>query len=83
MKFDASHQVNVKQSLTAAALSHAADVFHICEAIFHIEDISLVPKERISLKKAFATANAFFMVRVVIQNFLKKPVISTVFKADE
>ena len=24
-----------------------------------------------------------FMVRVVIQNFLKKPVISTVFKADE
>ena len=25
----------------------------------------------------------FLMVRVVIQNFLKKPVISTVFKADE
>ena len=25
----------------------------------------------------------FFLVRVVIQNFLKKPVISTVFKADE
>jgi hypothetical protein len=24
-----------------------------------------------------------FLVRVVIQNFLKKPVISTVFKADE
>ena len=55
-EFDASHQVNVKQSLTAAAISHAAGVFHI-------EDISLVPKERISLKKAFATANAFFLVR--------------------
>ena len=27
--------------------------------------------------------NRFFLVRVVIQNFLKKPVISTVFKADE
>jgi hypothetical protein len=53
VKFDASHQVNVKQSLTAAAISHAADVFHI-------ENISLVPTERISLKKAFATANAFF-----------------------
>ena len=26
---------------------------------------------------------AFNMVRVAIQNFLKKPVISTVFKADE
>lgn len=25
----------------------------------------------------------FWLVRVVIQNFLKKPVISTVFKADE
>lgn len=25
----------------------------------------------------------YYMVRVVIQNFLKKPVISTVFKADE
>lgn len=24
-----------------------------------------------------------YLVRVVIQNFLKKPVISTVFKADE
>ena len=60
MKFDASHQVNVKQSLTVAAISHAAGVFHICEAIFHIEDISLVPTERISLKKAFETANAFF-----------------------
>ena len=78
MKFDASHQVNVKQSLTAAAISHAADVFHICGAIFHIEDISLVPKERISLKKAFATANAFFMVRVVIQHFSKNTVISMV-----
>lgn len=67
MKFDASHQVNVKQSLTAAAISHAADVFHICEAIFHIEDISLVPKEQISLKKAFAilcknTAYSFYNV---------------------
>ena len=72
VKFDASHQVNVKQSLTAA------DVFHICEAIFHFEDISLVPKKRISLKKAFATANAFFMVRVAIQNFLKNIVISMV-----
>lgn len=68
MKFDASHQVNVKQSLTAAAISHAAGVFHICEAIFHIEDISLVPKERISLKKAFATANAFFMVHLTLSN---------------
>jgi hypothetical protein len=52
-EFDASHQVNVKQSLTAA------DVFHICKAIFHIEDISLVPKERISLKKA-RNKRAFF-----------------------
>jgi hypothetical protein len=59
VKFDASHQVNVKQSLTAAAISHAADVFHICKAIFHIEDISLVPKERISLKKA-RNKRAFF-----------------------
>jgi len=61
VKFGASHQVNVKQSLTAA------DVFHICKAIFHIEDISLVPKERISLKKAFAilcknTAYSFYNV---------------------
>jgi hypothetical protein len=32
VKFDALHQVNVKQSLTAAAISHAADVFHICGA---------------------------------------------------
>ena len=31
---------------------HAAGVFHICKAIFHIEDILLVPTERISLKKA-------------------------------
>ena len=52
MKFDASHQVNVKQSLTAAAISHAADVFHI-------KDISLVPTERISLKKA-RNKRAFF-----------------------
>ena len=37
--------------------------FTFAKQIFHIEDISLVPKERISLKKAFATANAFFMVR--------------------
>lgn len=29
------------------------------------------------------TQNDVSMVRVVIQNFLKKPVISTVFKADE
>jgi len=29
VKFDASHQVNVKQILTAAALSHATGVFHI------------------------------------------------------
>ena len=28
-------------------------------------------------------ASKQFLVRVVIQNFLKKPVISTVFKADE
>jgi len=67
VKFDASHQVNVKQSLTAAALSHATGVFHICKAIFHIEDISLVPTERISLKKAFAilcknTAYSFYNV---------------------
>ena len=27
--------------------------------------------------------DCFLLVRVVIQNFLKKPVISTVFKADE
>jgi len=32
VKFDALHQVNVKQSLTAAAISHAAGVFHICGA---------------------------------------------------
>jgi len=67
VKFDASHQVNVKQSLTAAAISHAAGVFHICEAIIHIEDISLVPTEQISLKKAFVilcknTAYSFYNV---------------------
>jgi len=67
VKFDALHQVNVKQILTVAALSHATGVFHICEAIFHIEDISLVPKEQISLKKAFAilcknTAYSFYNV---------------------
>ena len=30
-----------------------------------------------------AVYGTFYLVRVVIQNFLKKPVISTVFKADE
>ena len=35
-------------------------------------------KEAVLLKYSL-----FSMVRVVIQNFLKKPVISTVFKADE
>lgn len=35
-------------------------------------------------KKLFhQTVEELFVVRVVIQNFLKKPVISTVFKADE
>ena len=34
-------------------------------------------------KQTNKKVNLFFMVRVVIQNFLKKPVISTVFKADE
>lgn len=35
-------------------------------------------------KEAVLLKNSLFsMVRVVIQNFLKKPVISTVFKADE
>ena len=35
-------------------------------------------------KKLFhQTVKELFVVRVVIQNFLKKPVISTVFKADE
>lgn len=62
MKFDASHQVNVKQSLTAAAISHAADVFHICEAIFHIEDISLVPTERISLKKHLQSSAKILLI---------------------
>ena len=31
----------------------------------------------------FLKKSGVFLVRVVIQNFLKKPVISTVFKADE
>ncbi len=31
----------------------------------------------------FDKKTAVLVVRVVIQNFLKKPVISTVFKADE
>ena len=34
--------------------------FTFAKQIFHIEDISLVPEERISLKKALATASAFF-----------------------
>ena len=36
--------------------------FTFAKQIFHIEDISLVPEERISLKKALAIASAFFMV---------------------
>ena len=35
------------------------------------------------LFSAMQFAALFVVVRVVIQNFLKKPVISTVFKADE
>ena len=35
--------------------------FTFAKQIFHIEDISLVPEERISLKKALAIASAFFM----------------------
>ena len=34
-------------------------------------------------KKENPRSGFSFLVRVVIQNFLKKPVISTVFKADE
>ena len=34
--------------------------FTFAKQIFHIEDISLVPEERISLKKTLATASAFF-----------------------
>ena len=36
-----------------------------------------------NMQKAPALKGRSFLVRVVIQNFLKKPVISTVFKADE
>jgi hypothetical protein len=56
VKFDALHQVNVKQSLTAAG------VFHICEAIFHIEDISLVPTERISPKKHLQSSAKILLI---------------------
>ena len=38
--------------------------------------VRIMQKKHLSLRGAF-------LVRVVIQNFLKKPVISTVFKADE
>ena len=34
--------------------------FTFAKQIFHIEDISLVPEEQISLKKTLATASAFF-----------------------
>ena len=40
-------------------------------------------KARIYKKNPAISTIAGFLVRVVIQNFLKKPVISTVFKADE
>ena len=41
-------------------------------------------KNRRTNKKRDIQKDVFFLlVRVVIQNFLKKPVISTVFKADE
>ncbi len=36
--------------------------FTFAKQIFHIEDISLVLQERISLKKALANASAFFLV---------------------
>jgi len=38
---------------------------------------------KVAKTAVFFTKTAVFLVRVVIQNFLKKPVISTVFKADE
>ena len=41
---------------------------------------ALVCKEN---PQSIEIAGFLFVVRVVIQNFLKKPVISTVFKADE
>ena len=37
--------------------------------IFHIEDISLVSQERISLKKALAIASAFFWLRATKKMF--------------
>lgn len=37
--------------------------FTFAKQIFHIEDISLVPEERISLKKALAIASAFFLAK--------------------
>ena len=38
--------------------------FTFAEQIFHVEDISLVPQERISLKKALAFTSAFFSPRL-------------------
>lgn len=46
--------------------------------------LSALGFEFLSCKKDSAPVGRCpFLVRVVIQNFLKKPVISTVFKADE
>ena len=43
----------------------------------------LITAKRLEKKVLKPTGFRTFLVRVVIQNFLKKPVISTVFKADE
>ena len=53
-------------------------------ALFAVLRTAALFKSRTETKKnQYTNVYWFFLVRVVIQNFLKKPVISTVFKADE